>query len=395
MRGHIRERAPGRWAVKIYVGRDPLTGKKLDRWFVVKGKGPCGKATKREAQVRAAELIAELKHEGFADPTKITVADHLSAWLDSHTGNVSAKTGERYREIVDKHLIPALGEIALTKLAPVYIQNYYGNALASGRLNTKGGPRGLSPRTVKHHHRVLSQALRHAVRLQIIRANPCDAVDPPRAVQREMNILSPAESAKLLHAVEGAVLHMPVFLALTTGMRRGEILALRWRNVDFDRGSLSVVKTLEQTAAGLNFKDPKTARSRRTISLGPLTVEAMRRHRAEQATQRLRLGPAYSENDLVCPNRDGTPRSPRELTKAFGHVIAKLRFPVRFHDLRHTHISHMLAEGVHPKIASERAGHASVAITLDVYSHVIPGMQEDAAMKIDAALRTELERAPA
>ena len=186
---------------------------------------------------------------------------------------------------------------------------------------------------------------------------------------------------------------MPILLAVTTGMRRGEILALRWKDVDLDAGTLAVQQTLEQTRKGLSFKAPKTARSRRTISLPSLTVEALRRHKVHQAEDRLSSpGIGRAEIDLVSSLRDGSPSSPRALTQEFKRLAKKLGFAVRFHDLRHTHISHLLAEGVHPKVASERAGHASVAITLDTYSHVLPGLQEDAAARIDAALRTHLEQ---
>lgn len=409
MKGHIRQRGKDTWAVKIYTGRDPVTGKKKDRWFTVHG-------TKRDAQIEAAKKIAEFNGEGFVDPGKITVAEHLRSWLADHSTNIAGKTAERYREIVERHLIPALGNLPLAKLAPVHIQNYYAQALASGRLPNAGGKvrakgdnsepnagegapskaeRGLSPSTVKYHHRVLSQALRAAWRLQLLRANPCAAVESPRATHKEMKTLSEAETGTLLKAIEATGLYVPVLLAVTTGMRRGEILALRWRNVDLDRAMLSVVETLEETRdKGLAIKPPKTARSRRTIKLPALAVEALRRHKAEQAKAALASGlrAVFEKSDLVCPSPLGEPRRPRDVTKAFARAVGKLGLNVRFHDLRHTHISHLLAAGVHPKVASERAGHASVAITLDVYSHVIPGMQEDAANRIDAALRAHLEK---
>ena len=189
-----------------------------------------------------------------------------------------------------------------------------------------------------------------------------------------MNILDQADTARLLNAVERPrkeeprkplSIYIPVLVAVTTGMRRGEILGLRWKDVDLDAGTLSVRQTLEQTRTSLAFKVPKTPRSRRMITLPALTVDALRRHKVTQAEDRLSMGLGRDELGLVCGLRDGSPRSPRELTKEFSRVMKRLGFALRFHDLRHTHISHLLAAGVHPKVASERAGHASVGITLE------------------------------
>ncbi len=174
-------------------------------------------------------------------------------------------------------------------------------------------------------------------------------------------------------------------------MRRGEILALRWQDVDLDGATLSVCRTLEETRDGLNFKMPKTARSRRTITLPSFAVDALRRHRARQAEEKLLAGPAYDDHGLICARADGSPTKPDDMSRDFRRLAVRLGFGISFHGLRHTHLSHLLAAGVHPKVASERAGHASVGITLDTYSHVMPGLQEDAARKVDIAIRHALE----
>ncbi len=385
----VWQRGPTTFDIIVPLGRDPVTGKKKDKWQTFNG-------TLREAKTERGRLISEHKGGTYVEPSRLTVAEYLESWLvDQARQAVSVKTFERYAEIVRKHLIPALGTHRLTKLAPVHIKAYHGAALASGRLHPGKGEnaaRGLSAQTVKHHHRVLSQALRAAVLLQLLTRNACEAVKPPRPVQREMKVLDQEATARLLRKVEHLAIYIPVLLAVTTGMRRGEILALRWRDVDLDAGALSVRQTLEQTRTSLAFKLPKTPRSRRTITLPTLTVEALRRHKVRQAEDWLSMGLGRDGLGLVCGLRDGSPRSPRELTKEFSRVMKRLGFALRFHDLRHTHISHLLVEGVHPKVASERAGHASVGITLDLYSHVLPGLQEDAANRIDAALRTHLER---
>jgi integrase len=216
-------------------------------------------------------------------------------------------------------------------------------------------------------HRVLSQALRQAVRWQLIARNPCEAVDPPKPARKEIAYLSSDEMATLLK---------------TTGLRRGECLGLRWRDVDLDGAALSVAQALEETKAEIGFKSPKTARSRRTVTLPALAAEELRRHKARQAEERLKLGIGKDETGLMFTGPLGDPIRPRTLTKQFGRIVNLAKVPrISFHGLRHSHLTHLLAAGVHPKIASERAGHSSVSITLDVYSHAVPGLQADAALR--------------
>jgi len=283
---------------------------------------------------------------------------------------------------------PALGHHPLSKLQPLHIARSYSEALASGR---KDGNGGLSARSVLHHHRVLRSALHQAVKWLLLPRNPADAVEPPRPQHREMRALDEAATAKLLRAALKTRLSLPVLLAVTTGLRRGEILALRWQDIDFQNNSLAVRQSLEQTRAGLTFKQPKTLKGRRVVALPSLAVDALKQHKVRQATTKLGLGAAYQDHDLVCARDDGTPWPPDAFSTAFVGLVRKAAVPtVRFHDLRHTHATQLLRQGVHPKIVSERLGHATVGITLDVYSHVMPGMQEEAAARTDAALRAAL-----
>jgi integrase len=285
--------------------------------------------------------------------------------------------------------VPYIGQVKLAKLSPMHIQGAYAEALKSGRKNGKGG---LSSRTVLHYHRILSQALKQAVKWQILPRNPADAVEPPRPKHKEMLALDEDQTAILINHANGTALYMPILLAVTTGMRRGEVLALRWSDVDLDSGILSVTRTLEKSRyGGLNFKQPKIQKGRRTISLPALAVDALRQHRVEQAELILRLGAGWNEGGLVCMKDAGDPINPNTLTSGFASFIRKADLPkIRFHDLRHTHATHLLKAGVHPKVAQERLGHATIAVTLDLYSHVMPGMQEDAAMKVDRVLKIAL-----
>jgi integrase len=203
-----------------------------------------------------------------------------------------------------------------------------------------------------------------------------------------MTTLTSEQSAQLLDAVQHSHIYWPVLIALTTGARRGEVLALRWRNVELERGTVRIVESLEQTKTGLRFKSPKTERAR-AITLPSFAIEELRRLKREQAEALLALGVRQTEDTLVCARRDGEPLQPQSLTHEFPRFLARLKgFPrVSFHDLRHSHATQLLLAGVHPKIAQERLGHSTISTTLDLYSHVTPTMQEDAASRLDAEFR--------
>jgi len=389
MKGHIRQRSENSWAIILDIGRDPETGGRRQKWHTFHG-------TKREAQRQMTHLLSELNAGTYVEPGKMLVKEYLERWLAAYAkAQVSPKSFERYAEIVRCHLIPALGRYELAALRPLHIQGYYASAIESGRRPRRGKvlvvARALSARTVLHHHRILREALHQAVKWQMLSRNPADAVEPPRPVRIEMRALDEAETARLVEASAGGRLYLPILLAVTTGARRSEILAFRWRDVDLEAGTLAVRQSLEQTKEGLSFKEPKTQKSRRVIALPQLAIDALRRHKAEQAKIRLMLGPGYQAGDLVCCQADGRPFKPGNITNSFAELVKRLKIPrLRFHDLRHSHATLLLRKGIHPKVVSERLGHSTVGITLDVYSHVLPGMQEEAARKVDTALRDAL-----
>lgn len=378
MRGHIRRRGKASWAVVLDLGRD-AEGRRRQKWHAIRG-------TKRDAERELSRLLHEFNTGGYVAPTRMNVGDYLERWLTDYAKtNVAPKTYERYADIVRSHLKPALGHRPLAKLLPLDIQGHYSKALIEGRRDGRGG---LSPQTVLHHHRVLHVALKHAVRWQLLARNPTDAVEPPSPVQHKIRAFDEAETARLLTAAARSRLYRPILLAVTTGLRRGELLALRWDAVDLKRCVLSVREALEQTKAGLRFKQPKTAKGRRQVDLPGLAVTHLRQHRTDQVQRKLLLGPAYQENGLVFPEPDGRPWAPDKFTRAFHSLMRRAGFAgFRFHDLRHTHATQLLRQSIHPKVVSERLGHATVSITLDLYSHVLPGMQKEAAERVDAALR--------
>src|SRR5450755_2813520 len=383
MKGHLKERSPGHWAIILDIP-DPLTGKRRRKWHSFKG-------TKRQAQIECARLISAVQGRAYLEPSKTTVAEFLTRWLAHTKSQVTPKSHERYAGLVHQNIIPLLGAVHLPKLKPVQISDAYAAALAGGRRDDTEG--GLSPRTVGHMHRVLKQALGQAVRWELLTRNPADAVDPPKVDWKPMQTYDLPQTVELIEAVRHTPLLVPTLLAVLCGLRRGEICALRWRNVDLVTGQISVVESLEQTKAGLRFKSPKSGKGR-TVALSKTVVEELRAHRLQRAQELLRLGVRLSDDDLVLGHEDGSIISPIYISQLWARKIRKTRLAhLRFHDLRHAHATHLLANGVHPKVASERLGHSKVGITLDLYSHVIPGMQEDAAAMVDRALSAARDKA--
>jgi integrase len=369
MKGHIRERSPGHWAILIDYGRD-ARGKRNRRWHSFAG-------TKRQAEIERARLITEKQKGTAVAPERLTVADYLEQWLRHIRPRVSPKTFERYVSVVRANLIPALGTIRLSKLQPIAISTAYSDAL--GRL---------APRTVNHMHVVFNGALKQAVRWRMIARNPCDDCDPPKVERGEMKVWTVDQITEAIELSRSWCVHMPMVLAAFCGLRRGEIAALRWHHVDLNRAQLSVIDSAEQTKAGVRYKAPKSGKGR-TVALPAVMVSELRAHRLQQAQELLQLGVRLTDDTFVCARKDGKPQQPQSITHAWADFLASIKLPrIRFHDLRHSHATLMLRANVHPKIVSERLGHSKVAITLDTYSHVIPGMQEEAAAAIDAAFDT-------
>jgi integrase len=381
MKGHIRERSPGHWAIVIDV-RDRVTGRRKRRWHSFAG-------TKRQAQVEAARLISEIQRGTHVDATRETLAEFLDRWLDHMRGQVSPRSHERYAELARKNIVPLLGGLSLTRLQPAHISEAYAKALTSGRRDGHGG---LAARTITHMHRVLRQALQQAVQWQLLPRNPADMVKPPRVERRQMQTLNADATIECIESARGTNMFMPILLGLLCGLRRGEVVALRWRSVDLERGQLSVVASAEQTDQGVREKETKSGKGR-AVALSATVVAELRAHRLRQAEGLLMLGVRLSDDHHVVAREDGQPLQPRSLSQAFRKFIRRQGLQrIRLHDLRHSAATHMLAAGVHPKIAQERLGHSSVAVTIDLYSHVLPGMQAEAVSRVDAVLQDALNR---
>lgn len=384
MKGHVRERGAGSWYVVLDT-RDPQSGARKRKWVSLPGV-----TGKRQAQIECARLIAEAQNGGLSlEPAKTNLADYLERWLEYVKSNISPRSHERYTEIVRKNLGPRLGSVKLARLKPEHIAAAYADALARGRQDGKGG---LSPRTVHHMHRILKQALARAVRWQLLPRNPSDAVDPPKVERKELTTYDIGAAAQALEAFRGTRMFMPTVLSLLCGLRRGEVAALRWRNVSLDAGVLAVVESAEQTKTGIRYKEPKSGKARQ-VSLSAMVVEELHAWRNRQVEEFSVIGLSPDSDTFVVTQVDGRPLQPRSITHEWVRLSAVKGLPrIRFHDLRHAHATHLLSAGVHPKVASERLGHSRVGITLDLYSHVMPGMQEEAAARVDGLLRAAIAK---
>jgi len=369
MRGNIREKTKGSWQIQIYTGTDP-DGKRRRHFETVKGR-------KGDAQRRLTELLSSLDKGVYTPPGHLTVAEHLYQWLEGYVKtNCSPRTFDGYQSIMDRHLIPALGYVQLKQLHPQMIQAYYGKACET-----------LSSRTVHHQHRVLSQSLKYAVRQGYLGRNPAEFVDPPSPRNKVMRHLDPSEVELLLTSVNDHYYYPVIYTAVSTGLRQAELLGLRWRDIDLDMCSISVSQVLYIRKGEYQFKEPKTSHSRRRVSMTPKLACFLRAYKLEREKLYFVLGSELTLDSLVFTSVDGKPIDARVMSHAFGRMVKKAGLGgVRFHDLRHTFASLMLMRGAKPKVISEALGHASVAFTMDVYSHIIEGMQSDAMALLDEVL---------
>jgi len=385
MKGHLVKRAEGSYSVVLDSGKDPNTGKRQQKWVTIQGR-------KADAERELARLLNEVHTGGFIEPAKLTVAEYLERWLKDYAEvNVSGKTFERYQSIVGQHLNPALGHLPLPKLRPLHIQAHYSQALRDGRKD--GRPGGLTPQSVLHHHRILREALQQAVRWQLLARNPADAVEPPRPRPREVRAIDEAQTAWLLEVAEGTRLHLPIMLAVSAGLRRGEILGLRWADLDSQLGVLHIRRSVEQTRKAVCFKEPKSRQGWRTVALPALALEALQSHRQQQARHKALLGDDYQDGDLICCVEDGSLWKPSAFTSAYRDLLRRHKLPgLNFHALRHSHASQLLKAGADVHLVSRRLGHAKAGFTLSTYAHMLPGQDEEAARRVDVALRAAIEQ---
>lgn len=402
MQGHIRRRSSGSWEYTIDLGRSQAQrclecGKRF--WVERRPRESCprcgselttaderrretkgGYATRREAQSAMSKVAVAVAEQVHVASSRLTVREYLTReWLPAIEHTIRRTTYNSYVAHVECHISPALGAVQLQKLSAAQINALYARLARQGRRNGKP----LTPLTVRHVHAVLHRALKDAVRWGFLARNPADSADPPRiSSHRELRTWSAEQLAAFLDSRRDDRFYSLWHTLAMTGLRRGEALGLRWEDVDLEAGRLAVRRSLIPEGNRVAVHEPKTARGRRVVALDPGTVAVLQARAARQLAEQA-AAESWGDTGLVFTNEDGQAHHPWLVSRCFRAAVKEAMLPdIRLHDLRHTHATLALQAGIHPKVVSERLGHATVSITLDTYSHAIPAMQEEAAAKI-------------
>ena len=374
--GFVRRQLTGEYRI-ILERTHSHNGKRSRAWHEFKG-------TKQEAYEELARLKLRFSDHAAISAEKITVVQFLEKWLAHIRSDVSPRTHERYAEISRNNLAPLLGKIPLQKLQTQNIIAALEKARANGRVDQSGG---LSPQTVRHIYRILFQAMSQAVRWHMLSRNPLDLVPVPEVQRRLLNIHSLQEASALIQAMEDTQIFVPMLLALLLGLRRGEISALRWKDIDLEAEQLTVSYSVQQMNRSCRLLQIHVPRQR-TVALPRLVMFALRKHQSQAQRFLSGQGKTLSKDHFVCSLKDGGMMQPTQITHQWIKQVRATGLSVfRFNDLRHSHAVHLLSLGVHVKVVSERLGHSSVGITAQLYSDAILGAQKDAVSRIDGALQ--------
>lgn len=368
VKGHIAKKGK-RYYIVVDIGRDPKTGKRQQKWF-------SGYRTKKEAQKDLTRILYELEKDALVIPSTDTLKEYLEYWIGQREPNLSPTTIYGYKAIINNHIVPELGNIKLNELKPLHIQEYYKKKLET-----------LSNQTVLHHHRLLRKALQDAMQWQLIKNNPADYMESPKTKRYKAKVLDVDEIKKLLEALEGDRLEVPITLMLFLGLRRGELLALKWSDIDYKNKTITIQRNLVRAGEDgteLIIKDPKTEESIRTIPISDNVLALLKKQELKQKENKLKLGPYYKDSDFVFTTEEGELINPASFSRMFGDFLKKHNLKkIRLHDLRHTNATLMLKSNIPTKIASQRLGHSNVSTTLDLYSHVLKDMERETTEKID------------
>jgi integrase len=366
--GSVYQRQDGRWSASLYLEN----GKRK----TVYGR------TRKEAYEKLQKTLLEQRQGLLATGPKQTVKQYMEYWLEHvHKQSLRLNSYVKVRELLDLHILPALGYLQVQKLTIQHVQAFY--SMLQGKLSAS---------RVRFIHSTLHSALDDAVRTGLVAKNVCDSVTLPRLVKREMQALTPEQARRVVDAAKGSRMEALLLLALTTGMRRGELLGLKWEDLTLEEhnGSLQVIRSMTRVAGyGVVTTEPKTASSKRKIALSPLVIGVLKEHRVRQLERRMRAGAKWTDHDLVFCNIYGNFLQPARLYILFNRVLADAGVPrIRFHDLRHSAATILLSMGVNIKVVQEILGHSRISMTLDIYSHVLPGMQEEAIQKISSLFQS-------
>lgn len=334
--------------------------------------------TRKEVADKMKVALHEQQQGTLITAPQQTVEQFLTQWVEGHKQSVRIRTYERYESFIRLHVVPAIGRIQLQKLTAQHLKALYAQKLKS-----------LSPTTVNTLHMMLHRAFDDAVKWELVARNVCDAISAPRRSHHEITPLTMEQAQTLIASAKGHSMEALFVLALTTGMRRGELLALKWQDIDFTQNRLQVRRIFTR-AKGQRYleSEPKTEKSRRNILLAPLTTEILKQHRVHQLEAKLQAGSKWQDNNLVFCTSLGTPLNPNKVLERFKTLLKRAGLPdIRFHDLRHSAATMLLSMDIHPKVVQELLGHNQISMTMDTYSHVLPTMQKEAMGKLNDALQ--------
>ncbi|KYH31125.1 site-specific integrase [Neomoorella mulderi] len=383
--GTISKRKDGRWEGKVTIEYDPVNGKTKRLTFYGR--------TRQEVAEKITKALAEIQHGTFVKPTGETLGEWLDIWFANYVKpRVRPTTRDNYEATIRKHIKPYIGDQKLGQLLPSHLQALYNRKLAEG----------LSGRTVRLIHTVLHAALKQAVKEGLAVRNVAEATSPPRWEKKEMRVLSPEEQNRLLEALESHRLYAAFLLDMATGLRRGELLGLKWEDIDLKQGLIHVKRTLVRVKAengpvktALVFQEPKTAHGRRTIPIPESILPELKAHKKRQAQEKLIMGQNYQDNGLVFCGIDGRPLDPSSFGDHFAKLAKKAGIEeASMHTLRHTFATRLLELNEHPKIVQELLGHSTITMTLDTYSHVSPELKKQAAAKLDGLFKPKKKSSP-
>ncbi len=369
MTGQIIKRGENTWYIRIFLGRD-ANGKR--KYFNKTIHG-----TKKDAQKYLTAKTREKDLGVFVEPASMPLNEFLDRWLEEIARNkLRARTFDNYESLLNCHVREKIGAKRLSDIQAYEVQKLYNDMKKTN----------YSPKTIRHVHNVLSPAFKQAVKWKMLMQNPCDLCELPRMEKTEMMYFTPEQTAKFLDAAKDDKYFTTFLLAIETGMRPEEYLGLQWKDIDFKNEVLSVRRALVvKKGGGFIFTEPKTKKSRRSIPISNTLIDALKSHRRNQLEERMKLGAEYETLDLVFASEIGTPLLHGNLLRRhFKPIRDKANLPkIRLYDLRHTTATLLLSAGENPKVVSERLGHASIVLTLDTYSHVLPSMQKDATNKME------------
>lgn len=370
MKGSVKkDKKTGKYFYIVDIGIDPLTGKR-------KQKKKRGFTSKKEAESALTKLLSEVHTGTYVEPSNLSYGEYLENWFNTKKYSVGIQTAKVLKGYLNSRIIPSLGNIKLAKLTSLHMQNYVNS------LRDEGLKRGTIEKIIK----IIRNSLEHAIDLELITKNVAAKTKLPKSDKEELTVWNEQEVQLFLKVAQESRYSVAFHMALVTGMRQGELLGLRWKDVDLEKGHLTISQTLSHD--GKTFLlGGKTKSSLRKILLPASTIAKLKKHRAVVLKEKLSQGEEYHDNDLVMCTPSGTPINPANVRRSLNDLIKKAAVPkIRFHDLRHTHATLLLAKGVNVKVISERLGHSNIKITLDTYSHVLPTMQEDAVNKIEEIL---------